>query len=137
MEALPFEGASEIHSLFARTHVQLGLARMRERDWPAAVRELERSKEYPEKLGSGRPFDPDLRLQDYLLGLAYGRLGEADRAEAAFQAVVGFTLKFPESRGTGAYFGSLALRRAGQAQKAAEVDKRASPPPKEILEIIK
>ncbi|MBM3294811.1 MAG: DUF5107 domain-containing protein, partial [Candidatus Aminicenantes bacterium] len=104
LEALPFEGASEIHSLFVRTHVALGAANMKSRDWAGAVRELERSKEYPETLGSGKPFDPDVRLQDYLLGLAYGRLGEIEKAAAAFQAVLDYTLKFTDRGGTGAYF---------------------------------
>ena len=37
----------------------------------------------PEQLGSGRPFDSDDRLADYLIGLAAERLGEKDRAAAA------------------------------------------------------
>ena len=137
IEALPFEGASEIHSLFARTHIQLGVEKMRRMDWAGAAAELERSKEYPEKLGSGKPFDPDVRLHDYLLGLVYGKLGEKEKAEAAFRSVVDFTLKFPESRGTGAHFGALALRRAGRAAQAAEIMKAASPPAKDILDLIR
>ncbi|MBM3311667.1 MAG: tetratricopeptide repeat protein, partial [Candidatus Aminicenantes bacterium] len=137
LRALPFEGASEIHSLFVRAHIELGAAAMKGRDWAGAVRGLERSKEYPEALGSGRPFDPDVRLQDYLLGLAYERLGERAKSAAAFQAVVDFSLKFPDRGGPGAHFGALALRRAGQAAKAAEVGRKASLPWGSVAEVLR
>jgi len=136
-EALPFEGASEIHSLFARTHLALGLKAMRQADWAGAVRELERSKEYPEKLGTGKPFEPDDRLADYLIALAHGRLGERDKEQKAVQAVADYTLAHPESRGPGAYVGALALRKLGRSAEAAEAMKAATPPAREILDILK
>jgi len=137
IEALPFEGASEIHGLFAEAHVQLGLARIQSRNWAAAVEQLERSKDYPEKLGTGKPFDPDGRLQDYLEGLCYQKLGQKDKAERAFKAAADYTLKHLDGRGPGAYFGGHALERLGERQKAAEVLKKAALPSKDILEAIK
>ncbi len=137
VEALPFEGASEIHSLFARTHLELGLKAMRKADWAGAVREIERSKEYPEKLGTGKPFEPDDRLADYLTALAYGRLGERDKEQKAVQAVADYTLAHPGSRGSGAYAGALALRRLGRAAEAAQALKIATPPSREILDFLK
>jgi len=69
IEALPFEGASEIQGLFAQTQIQLGLEAVKKGDWAGAAKSLEHSKEYPEKLGTGKPFDPDERAPDYFLGL--------------------------------------------------------------------
>ncbi len=137
LEALPFEGACEIHALFARTHLQLGLAAVAKKDWAGAVRSLEHSKEFPEKLGTGKPFDPDYRIQDYLLGLIHGRLGDKDKAAASFQAVVDYTVKYPEARGAGAWFGAQALKRAGQAAQAAAILKTASAPAKDLQEALK
>lgn len=137
VEALPFEGASEIHALFARTHLQLGLTAMRKADWTGATREFERTKEYPEKLGTGRPFEPDDRLADYLAGLAYGRLGERDKEDKILRAVADYTLAHLGSRGPGAYIGALALRKLGRSAEAAQVMKAAIPPAREILDILK
>jgi tetratricopeptide (TPR) repeat protein len=136
MEVLPFEGASEIHGLFSRTHVQLGARAATRGDWEAAVKELERSKEYPEKLGTGKPFDPDVRQQDYLLGLVFGKLGRKENAEAAFRAVLDATVQFPDRGGVGAWFGVQALRRAGEAARAEALFKRASPPEPAILKAL-
>ena len=137
LKTLPFEGASEIQSLFSRTHFALGLEKFRAGDGEAAIPEFERSKEYPESLGSGRPFDADGRLADYLIGLASERLGQKERAAAAFRAVVDFSLKFPGHGGPGAYAGGLALRRAGQGTKAAEIMKIATTPAPDILSLMR
>ncbi len=42
-------------------------------------------------LGQGRPYDPEERLVQYLLGHVEQRLGESDLARAAFEAVVDAT----------------------------------------------
>ncbi len=137
IEALPFEGAGEIQALFAQTHIQLGLKSIRSRNWAGAVRSLEKSKEYPEKLGTGKPFEPDFRLQDYIEYLCFQKMGQKDNAERALAAVADFTLKHMNSRGPGAYFGGLALRRLGESRKAAEIFKKAAPPAKDILAVIR
>jgi tetratricopeptide (TPR) repeat protein len=135
--ALPFEGASEIHALYARTHLRLGLKAMQKADWAGAAKEFETSKEYPERLGSGRPFDPDDRLADYLAAIACGHLGEKDKSDKAVHLVAEYTLAHPDSRGAGAYVGALALRKIGETGKAAQILRTATPPAREILDILK
>jgi tetratricopeptide (TPR) repeat protein len=137
IEALPFEGAGEIQGLFAQTQVQLALQAIGKNDWAGAVRFLEHSKEYPEKLGTGKPFDPDERAPDYLLGLIYGKLGQKDKAAAAFKTAVDYSLKFPEPERAGAWFGAQALKRSGQASKAAEILKGAAAPAPEFLDALR
>lgn len=128
VEALPYEGAGEIHGLYEETHLELGLRSMRKGDWPQAVQSLEKSKDYPERLGTGRPFDPDLRKQDYLESVCYEKLGQRERVREALKAVYDYTLKNLEMRGPNAYYGGLALQRFGDAEKAARVLVRAAVP---------
>jgi hypothetical protein len=47
------------------------MADMKKGQYSQAVERLERSREYPERLGTGAPPDPDLRIQDYLLMFCY------------------------------------------------------------------
>ena len=137
IKALPFEGASEIQALFSKTHFALGLEKFRAGDWASAIAEFERSKEYPETLGSGRPFDSEDRLADYFIGLAAEKMDQKERAAAAFKAVVDFGVKFPNRGGTGAYAEALALRRMGEPAKAAAIMKIAVAPAPEILRLLK
>jgi hypothetical protein len=137
VDALPYEGAGEIHGLYAQTHIRLGLKAARKGDWAGAVAALERSREYPEKLGSGKPYEPDTRLQDYFVSIAFEKSGQKDKAKEALKAAADYTLKHPDGGGSGAYFGGLALGRLGESQRAAEVLKKAAPPAKDILEALR
>ena len=54
---------------------------MSEGNYKTALRYLEGSKEYPERLGSGRPYDPDFRMQDFLEVLCYDQMNKGAQAE--------------------------------------------------------
>ena len=130
--ALPYEGASDVHGLYVRAHVGIGLEAMRKGAWADAVRALELSKLYPEKLGTGAPFDPDHRMQDYLIALCLDRTGEPSRAAALREAIRDDTLAhWGESRPHG-YFGGLVLEKLGRREdrlKARELLAGARPAP--------
>jgi hypothetical protein len=134
MEVLPYEGASEIHSLFVRTHLHLALDYMKEKEWSEALKEIARSRDYPERLGTGRPFDPDQRLQDYLEAICQEALGHNDQARQKYAGIISYTEKYPE--GPYAYFAALALEKAGLNKQAAQI-KDGAKKPEEFLEKIR
>ena len=137
--ALPYEGASDIHGLYVRAHVAIGLAAMKQAAWPAAVEALEKSKLFPEKLGTGAPFHPDFRMQDYLIALAFEKMGEKDKAAALFQTIRDYTLTYWDEPQPHGYFGGLVLEKLGKREdrlKARELFSRGRPSA-EILELIR
>lgn len=136
IEALPYEGASEIHGLYVETEIRQALEKIRGRDFAAAVVHLDRSKEYPERLGTGAPFDPDVRLQDGLAALCLDRLGDRTGAEARRKAVVDFTLRTWPDAGPYGYFGGLILRERGEREKAGKLLSGARPD-REILDVLR
>ena len=111
MRILPYEGASEVHSLFVRTHLHLALDLMLQKNWTEALKEISRSRDYPEQLGTGRPHDPDQRIQDYLEALCYEAMGQKEKAQKKYLEIVNYSRKFPS--GTYAYFYSLAQQKLG------------------------
>ncbi|MBE3111407.1 MAG: hypothetical protein IMZ46_13040, partial [Acidobacteria bacterium] len=137
--ALPYEGASDIYGLYVRAHVAIGIAAMQKAAWPAAVEALEKSKLYPEKLGTGAPFHPDSRMQDYLIALCFDRMGEKDMAAALRQAIRDYTLTYWDESQPHGYFGGLVLERLGKREdrlKARELLSRAARPSAEILFVL-
>jgi tetratricopeptide (TPR) repeat protein len=139
VDALPYEGASDIHGLYVRAHVGVGLEAMRKGAWSDAVQALELAKLYPEKLGTGRPFDPDFRMQDYLISLCLDRLGEKEKASALREAVRDYTLSRESDSSPNAYFGGLVLERLGRREdrlKARELLGRGAPAP-EVLSLLR
>jgi tetratricopeptide (TPR) repeat protein len=136
--ALPYEGASNIHGLYVRAHVGIGLEAMRAAHWAEAIQAFELSKLYPESLGTGAPFHPDMRLQDYFIAIALDRLGEKDKATALRQAIRDYTLKYGDEGQPYGYFGGLVLQKLGLKEdrlKAREL-LAGTPPSAEILAAI-
>lgn len=137
VRALPYEGASDIHALYVRTHIAIGLDRMGRGDWGGAVDELEKSKLYPENLGTGAPFEPDTRLQDFFEAVCQDRIGNRVKADAIRNAVRDYSLKHWDERGPNAYFGGLVVERMGEKAKARELFKTAPAPEPEILAAVR
>ena len=132
---LPFEGAREIHSLFVECHVQLGLQAMKAGQYAAAIKSLNGSTQYPERLGTGQPYDPDFRMQHYLQALCYDKLNLPDEAQALRQAVYDYTLEHLEGRSPNQHFGALVLEHFGESDKAEGLKDRGRPP-QQILDVI-
>jgi tetratricopeptide (TPR) repeat protein len=138
--ALPNEGATGIHGLYVRAHVGIGLEAMKKNAWADAVAAFELAKLYPEKLGTGAPFHPDGRMQDYLIALCYDRMGEKDKAAVLREAIRDHTLTYRDEPQPHAYFGGLVLEklgRKGDRLKAREILSTAAKPPAEVLEVLK
>ncbi|MBC7349603.1 MAG: DUF5107 domain-containing protein [Candidatus Aminicenantes bacterium] len=115
IRVLPYEGASEVHGLFVQTHLHLALDLMLEKNWTDALDEISRSRDYPEQLGTGRPYDPDQRIQDYLEALCYQALGQKEKSRKKYLDIIDYSRKFP----TGPYacFTDLAWQKLGRSSK--------------------
>jgi tetratricopeptide (TPR) repeat protein len=125
--ALPSEGATAIHALFKEAHIRSALASIEKKDISQAILHLERSQEYPENLGTGKPYTPDVRLQQYLLALCHSRVGERQTAQALFDAIEAYTLGEAGETGPYRYFGGLVLRDKGLVRKARELMRNSAP----------
>lgn len=93
---LPFEGQRDVHELYVHCQLSLGLKDLKQKRYREATEWIEKSKEFPERLGTGKPFNPDYRMQDYLLMIAYEKSGDpakANQAQDRIQAYWGEDLK--------------------------------------------
>jgi tetratricopeptide (TPR) repeat protein len=92
---LPFEGQQDIHRMFVQCQLGMALQEMKAGRYAGALRWLESSKEFPERLGSGRPHNPDFRVQDYLMMLCYEAQGKLDEAEEAKGRIYDYVSSYP------------------------------------------
>ena len=118
-----------------RCQLQLAFENIRKGNYAAAVQYLNGSKEYPEHLGTGRPYNPDFRMQDYLKALCYDKMGDENKAEQVRKDIYDYTLRHWDSRRKNQYFGGLVLQHFGEQEKAKQLLNEGKPS-SEVLELI-
>ncbi len=133
---LPFEGAREIHDLFVRCQIKLGLQAMLDAEYASALRYLEGSKAYPERLGTGKPYDPDFRVQDYLQSLCHAHMNQQQQAEEKRRAVYDYTLKHGQGQGKNQYVSAMILQHYEDHDRAKEL-LQAQRPPADLAAIVR
>ena len=121
VEVLPYEGAWEAHHLFVRVQVYLAMENMKKGNYRKAVQYLESSRAYPEHLGTGEPYDPDFRLQDYLIALCYEKMNDKKRAEEFRKQIYNYTMCNWTDWGSQHYFGVLIFQHFGENDKAMQL----------------
>lgn len=88
---LPFEGQRDVHELFVQCQMCMAMEAMKKGQYQQAIKSLEGSKEYPERLGTGKPNNPDYRAQDYLMAFTYEKMGQPAKVQEARQRIAAFS----------------------------------------------
>ena len=91
VHVLPSEHSSRAHTLFAQAHTLAGLAALEQGEAARAAEHFEIAMTWPERLGQGRPYEPEERLQQYALARALRLSGDRDGERRALEAVIGAT----------------------------------------------
>jgi tetratricopeptide (TPR) repeat protein len=76
LEVLPYEGASEGRVLYEKAHLLLAGENIGNKKFQEALAHIAKSREWPEHLGVGKPYDPDERLQDVTERYCRDKLGD-------------------------------------------------------------
>ena len=139
IRALPSEGATALHGLFEQCQNQLGWESMQKGNFLDAIIHFKKAKTYPENLGSGKPYDPDNRLQDYFLAICFEKTGEKRYAQEFRQAVHSYTLKIWPEPEKYSYYGGMILSYFGEQEKAVKLMALAEPEPaaRKIIQMMK
>lgn len=93
MVFLPSEGSDEGHVIYEQALLWMAVKQIEARKYGEAMQQLKKSLEWPENLGAGKPYDPDTRIQDYLMAWCLKKTGQATEALAHEDAVLEYTKK--------------------------------------------
>lgn len=82
VDVLPQEGASDVHALYRETKLMLAVDAMAAGRWKDASTLVAAAREWPERLGEGKPYEADVdeRLEDWLLASILERSGRREEA---------------------------------------------------------
>jgi tetratricopeptide (TPR) repeat protein len=118
LDVLPQEGASEAHALYREAKLMMAVDTMAARRWEAAATLVAAAREWPERLGEGKPYEADVdeRLEDWLSASILERSGRWGEAVRMWKRLVA------DTRHTGTASDVLrlwSLERLGRGEEAA------------------
>lgn len=82
LNVLPFEGSGEGHEVFEQVYLMRAAELMKNKKYKEALKDIERSKAWPENIGEGKPYDVDTRIQDYMTAICLSKLGKGSDNKA-------------------------------------------------------
>ena len=99
-----------------------------------AIKMIEKSKEWPENLGVGKPYVVDIRIQDYLKAFCLEKINRVDEAATLRKSVVDYTNEYYMAPSFNHILAYWSLREKGETKAAAtlidkigESDSKANP----------
>lgn len=122
IRVLPFEHASESREIYERAHKAVALSHLQKDKNEKALDVLKKSKEWPENIGVGKPYDPDERPQEYLMAIAMERMGMTEDSNSLLTAIVSRTAKDLKKNSLDHLYGLLAAKRLNNGSLKKLID---------------
>jgi hypothetical protein len=91
MHILPSEGARQGKILFEQACLFLAMDQIKSKKYNDAIKMIEKSKEWPENLGVGKPYDVDVRIQDYLNIFCLQKMNRTGDADPLRKSIIDYT----------------------------------------------
>jgi tetratricopeptide (TPR) repeat protein len=91
MHILPFEGASQGKVIFEQACLFLAMDLIKDKRYREAITKIEKSKEWPENLGVGKPYEADTCIQDYLEIFCLKKLDRANETDLLRKSLLDYT----------------------------------------------
>ncbi len=117
IQVLPYEHASESRDIYERAHMAVARSYIQKKNYKKAIQVLEKSKEWPENIGVGKPYNPDERAQDYLLALAFEKTGESDKSKTLLNGIVEYSQNYLSANSLNHLYGILAMKKSGEERE--------------------
>lgn len=118
---LPQEGAHEGHDLYELANLSQAVSLIEQKKFNEAIKYINDSKNWPENLGAGKPFEPDNRFQDYLSSFCFRRIGKDEIADNYSNQIISYSEKNWKGSGDplNIYIATMVFDEAGKKQEAA------------------
>lgn len=117
----PWEGGVAIHEIFVSANIEKGKQALSQQHPQEAAEAFQTAMQYPERLGTGEPSQPDLTEQFYWLGVALAAQGKKAEAESSWKNAAAGT----NDRGIACpVYAALADQKLGQDEDSTEILQR-------------
>jgi hypothetical protein len=89
---LPSEGATDGRRLYHEAWLMQAVSQIQSKNYKAALISINTARRWPEKMGSGKPYDEDIdeRLENYLDGICFEKTKNQDQATRKWNEIISF-----------------------------------------------
>lgn len=122
MHVLPNEGSYAGRAVYRVANLYQAMEQLNRKNYKQVMKSVGASKEWPENLGVGKPYDDmiDSRLEDYLEAKAAAGRGDKQKSAALLTSVAGY--KIPHANfGSGNLLSVVALSELGETAEADRI----------------
>ncbi|WP_282160499.1 DUF5107 domain-containing protein [Ulvibacterium marinum] len=122
IQILPYEHATESRSIYERAHMAVAMEQYKKNRFAKAKEVLEKSKEWPENIGVGKPYDTDEREQDFLLAMTLEKMDKSQESKSLLENIVSHTQSSEQKNTMNHLYGLLAAKKLndGSYEKVKE-----------------
>ncbi len=116
LNVLPNEGAIFGRYIYRDACLLQAIEMVKAADYETALKWVDKSEEWPENLGVGKPYDQDIdpRAENYIKGYCYEQMGDQSKARERYTAVTSDRIS------PNILLSALALKKMGQADKGLQ-----------------
>jgi tetratricopeptide (TPR) repeat protein len=114
---LPFEGARYGRDAYREATLLSATASMSANENDRALWLIEQGRLWPERLGAGKPYDVDTRIEDYLEATVRREKNDSSGCRRLLEYVAQYSLRTPPPAGIGVLCGAFALRDLGMGSR--------------------
>jgi len=115
---LPFEGSTESRKIYHEACIREALSAFQQNKYNEATNFGKKAKKWPLNLGVGKPYNPDCRLENYLMAISLEKAGKKEDSEAYFEKLVSYRPPDKSHENSKLIFQLLTLRHKGQEKEA-------------------
>lgn len=119
IQVLPNEGSYAGRAVYRDANLYQAMESLNRKSYKHVFKSVEASKEWPENLGVGKPYDNmiDSRLEDYLEAKAYAGQAKREKADALLSSIADYRSGHTYFE-SGNLLSALALRESGKTSEA-------------------
>ena len=125
-EIIPFEGAIRGRVVYHEAAVKAALKRLRQGEFENAVKLAEKASRWPRNLGSGKPYNPDERLENFIIAYCCEKLGRNSDAKTYDRKLTDYRVEDHQRENVLLYLQIVALKRHGRHEEAKSLIKNAA-----------
>jgi len=125
-ELIPFEGATMGRNVYHEASIRAAFEEMKKKKYKTAMTYAEKALLWPVNLGSGKPYNPDERMENYILAYCSEKLGREADADTFYSRVLDYELSEKSMDNALLYLQVLSLENTESTEAAQKLLENAN-----------